>query len=109
MAAMSPPCVGGQAGDLRQGADHLGMQALVGGKIGCLDPQEVFHRTGHVVAFAHFRGAGDGAFEGLLRVLGVFLEAHRQEGREARAAGGGVDDGAVAADGTRAFQRLHPA
>jgi hypothetical protein len=70
---------------LRQGSQHLGMPVLVGGQIGTFDAQQVFDGAGDVVAFGDLRGAGDGAFEGLLRGLGVGVEADGDIGGEADA------------------------
>ena len=57
--------------DLRQHAQNFGVEMLVRRKIRSLDPQQIFHRTGDVVTFPHFRTARNRALERLLCGLGV--------------------------------------
>ena len=85
------------------------MPVLVGRQIGRLDPQQIFHGAGDVVALAHLAGAGDGAFEGLLRRLGVLVQPDRDIGHQTDADLCRINHRPVAGDHTRPLQFLHPA
>lgn len=67
--------VGRDGAHLRVGTQTLGVKCLVGGEVGDLDPQEIFDRSGHVVAFDNFRGQLHRALERLLCRLCVLAQS----------------------------------
>ncbi len=79
-AGISPPRILGRShhhvtGDrphMRHRAQGIGVKRLVGRQVSDLDPQDVFERTRHIVAFGDFISPLHGPFEPVLGVLGMF-------------------------------------
>jgi hypothetical protein len=100
---------GGQRPDLRENAQNIGVEMLVGDKIRSLDPQEVFDRPGDVVTLAHLRCVGDGVLERVLCGFGMGILPYGDVGDKSDTHLRRVDHRAVALDPLRPFKVLHPA
>src|SRR5688572_10458602 len=74
-----------------------------------LDPQQVVHVAGERVAPQHFRPVLHRPREGIGRHAAALLELHVHEGHEAQAHLARLDQGDIAADHARGFQRTDAA
>ncbi len=81
---------------------------LVGRKVWNLDTQQIFDRTGDIVAFPDFRRLRHGLLEGLSVPLKLAGKSDHHKDGEARSKAGAVENRLISPDHAIGFQDLDP-
>lgn len=93
--------------NLGQRAELFGVEDFVACEVACLDTEQIFNCSRHVMTFTHLGNRRNSALKGFLAGLGMVREANTYIGGKSRAYSGLINHRAIARNNSAFFEILY--